>query len=170
MTLSEILSGTGLVQPLAPDLAHTSISGLEHDSRRVAAGSVSFAFPGAKADGRQFAADALARGAAAVVSESETPAELAARWVRVQHGREALAVAARNFYGRPDERLQLTGLTGTNGKTTTSFRSELAARWGRVHHGREALAVPARNFSGRPDERLQLNGITGTNGKTTTSY
>ena len=121
MTLSEILSGTGLVQPLAPDLAQTSISGLEYDSRRVAAGSVFFAFPGAKADGRQFAADALARGAAAVVSESETPAELAARWVRVQHGREALAVAARNFYGRPDERLQLTGITGTNGKTTTSY-------------------------------------------------
>src|SRR5690242_18431175 len=121
MTLSEILSGTGLVQPLAPDLAQTSISGLEYDSRRVAAGSVFFAFPGAKADGRQFAADALARGAAAVVSESEAPAELAARWVRVQHGREALAVAARNFYGRPDERLQLTGITGTNGKTTTSY-------------------------------------------------
>ena len=43
------------------------------------------------------------------------------RWIQVEHGRQALALAARNFYGRPDERLVLTGITGTNGKTTTSY-------------------------------------------------
>ena len=128
MTLGEILSGAGLAQPLAPDLAQTPISGLEYDSRKVVAGSIFFAFPGAKADGRQFAADALARGAAAVVSESEAPAEFAARWIRVPHGREALAIAARNFYGKPDERLELTGITGTNGKTTTSYLIDAVQR------------------------------------------
>jgi UDP-N-acetylmuramoyl-L-alanyl-D-glutamate--2,6-diaminopimelate ligase len=121
MTLGEILSGAGLVQPLTPDLAQSQITGLEYDSRRVSSGALFFAFPGAKADGRQFAADALARGAAAVVSESEAPEEIAPRWIRVRHGREALSLGARNFYGRPDERLRLTGITGTNGKTTTAY-------------------------------------------------
>src|SRR5258707_1565381 len=121
MNLGETLSGTGLIEPLAPDLAQTSISGLEYDSGRVGPGSLFFAFPGARADGRQFAADAIARGAIAVVSEFEAPPELASRWIRVRHGREALSIAARNFYGKPDERLQLTGITGTNGKTTTAY-------------------------------------------------
>jgi len=121
MTLGEILSGAGLVQPLTPELAHSQIAALEYDSRRVTQGALFFAFPGAKADGRQFAADALARGAVAVVSESEAPEEIATRSIRVRHGREALSVAARNFYGKPDERLGLTGITGTNGKTTTAY-------------------------------------------------
>ena len=63
----------------------------------------------------------LERGAVAVVSESEPPGDLASRWVQVENGRHALAIAAGNFYGHPDRRLRLTGITGTNGKTTTSY-------------------------------------------------
>jgi UDP-N-acetylmuramoyl-L-alanyl-D-glutamate--2,6-diaminopimelate ligase len=121
MMLSEILSGVGLEEPLPPELASLPIRGLDFDSRRVSAGWLFFAFPGSKADGRQFAADALAKGAVAVASESEPLPEFASRWIRVQHGRRALATASRNFYGKPDERLTLTGITGTNGKTTTSY-------------------------------------------------
>jgi UDP-N-acetylmuramoyl-L-alanyl-D-glutamate--2,6-diaminopimelate ligase len=121
MILSEILGGVRLKQPLPPELASLPINGLDFDSRRAAEGWLFFAFPGAKADGRQFAKDALARGAVVVASESEPPAELAARWIQVEHGRQALAIASRNFYGRPDERIALTGITGTNGKTTTSY-------------------------------------------------
>src|SRR4029077_17463544 len=77
--------------------------------------------PGSKADGRRFAADALGRGAVAIASETEAPPELARRWIQVEHGRRALALAARNFYGRLDEKLVLIGDTGTNGKTTTSY-------------------------------------------------
>jgi UDP-N-acetylmuramoyl-L-alanyl-D-glutamate--2,6-diaminopimelate ligase len=121
MNLEEILSGVRLSEPLPAELAHVPIQGLDYDSRRVQPGSLFFAFPGSRTDGRQFAADAVARGAAAVASESEAPPELGSRWVRVEHGRHALALAARNFYGRPDERLGLTGITGTNGKTTTSY-------------------------------------------------
>ncbi len=84
-------------------------------------GDLFFAFPGAHADGRRFAQDALARGAVAVVAESPAPTELPARWIEVDHGRQTLALAARNFYGKPDERLALTGITGTNGKTTTAY-------------------------------------------------
>jgi len=121
MTLGEVLSGVGLKHPLAPELAGSAVAGLEYDSRRVAQGCLFFAFPGSRTDGRQFAQDALSRGAIAVASESQAPEELIGRWVQVEHGRRALAVAARNFYGRPDERLGLTGVTGTNGKTTTAY-------------------------------------------------
>jgi UDP-N-acetylmuramoyl-L-alanyl-D-glutamate--2,6-diaminopimelate ligase len=58
MNLGEILSGVALLQPLAPELAQAPVAAIEYDSRRVAAQSVFFAFPGSKADGRQFAADA----------------------------------------------------------------------------------------------------------------
>jgi UDP-N-acetylmuramoyl-L-alanyl-D-glutamate--2,6-diaminopimelate ligase len=121
MTLSEILSGVRLKQPLPPELASLPIAGLEFDSRKVAAGFLFFAFPGSRADGRQFAVDALAKGAAAVVSEYPPLPGATGRWFEVEHGRQALAIAARNFYGRPDERLGITGITGTNGKTTTSY-------------------------------------------------
>jgi UDP-N-acetylmuramoyl-L-alanyl-D-glutamate--2,6-diaminopimelate ligase len=121
MKLGEILSSVELPQPLAPELVQAEVTGLAYDSRRVTPGVLFFAFPGAKADGRQFAVDALARGAVAIASESAAPPELSARWIQVDHGRRALATAARNFFGRPDERLGLTGITGTNGKTTTAY-------------------------------------------------
>ncbi len=121
MNLGEILSSVRLSEPLPPELAQTAVTGLAYDSRRVTPGVLFFAFPGSKADGRQFATDALARGAVAIASESPAPTDLAARWIQVDHGRKALATAARNFFGRPDERLGLTGITGTNGKTTTAY-------------------------------------------------
>lgn len=122
MTLGEILTGVDLRQPLAPSLAALEIKGLDFDSRRVGDGFLFFAFPGSRTDGRQFAEDALARGAAAVASQSPPPeGALAGPWIEVVHGRHALAIAARNLYRAPDERLGLTGITGTNGKTTTGF-------------------------------------------------
>jgi len=56
-----------------------------------------------------------------VVSELPRPAGFEGTWIEAEHGRRALAAAARNFYGHPDERVHFTGITGTNGKTTTSF-------------------------------------------------
>ncbi|HXA51618.1 MAG TPA: UDP-N-acetylmuramoyl-L-alanyl-D-glutamate--2,6-diaminopimelate ligase [Candidatus Acidoferrum sp.] len=121
MTLAEILAGTNLAQPIAPEFARLEIAGLEYDSRRVKPGDLFFAFPGSKADGNRFASDAFAHGAAAVVSESPKPADFDGPWLQAHQGRQTLSLAARNFYGRPDERLKLTGITGTNGKTTTSY-------------------------------------------------
>ena len=121
MTLRQILSGVKLRGELSPDLAEVNVGGLEYDSRRVGKDFLFFAFPGSKVDGRQFARDAVGRGALAVVSELPPPEDFAGRWIEVEHGRHALAVAARNFYQQPDERVLFTGITGTNGKTTTSY-------------------------------------------------
>ncbi len=124
MKLGELLAGVALREALAPALGDLEAAGLEYDSRRVGRGFVFFAFPGARVDGRQFAQNAMAGGAIAVVSELPRPADFSAAWIEVEHGREALAIAARNFYHRPDERVLFTGITGTNGKTTTSFLIE----------------------------------------------
>jgi len=121
MNVSELLAGTPLLSEIEPKLAQAEVTGIDYDSRRVGPGYLFFAFPGAKVDGREFAAQAVAKGAIAVVNEMDAPAEFAAPWIRVEHGRHALALAARTFYGKLDEKLGLTGITGTNGKTTTSY-------------------------------------------------
>ena len=121
MNLRDLLAGVELKQELAPEVAALEARGLDYDSRRVEAGSLFFAFAGARADGRAFAAAALERGAIAVASELDAPPGFTGIWIPVAHGRQALALAARNFYGKPDEQIRLTGITGTNGKTTTGF-------------------------------------------------
>src|SRR5579863_2221418 len=121
MTIQQVLQGVRLRQELPLDLGQASVAGLEYDSRRVQAGFLFFAFRGARADGREFAQQAVDKGAIAVVSELPAPQGFLGRWIEVEHGRRALALAARNFYGDSAERLKLTGVTGTNGKTTTTF-------------------------------------------------
>lgn len=121
MTLGEVLAGVRLKTPLLPEHSQIRLAGLDYDSRRVKPGYLFFAFPGSRTDGRQFAYDAAVRGAVAVASESAPPENFSAPWIAVEHGRQALALASRNFYGRPDQRIALTGITGTNGKTTTSY-------------------------------------------------
>jgi UDP-N-acetylmuramoyl-L-alanyl-D-glutamate--2,6-diaminopimelate ligase len=121
MTLEQILRGVRLKGSLLAALGRIEVTGLEYDSRRVEAGFLFFAFAGAHADGRQFAQAAAAKGAVAVVSELPAPEGFQGTWIEAEHGRQALALASRNFYGQPDDRLFLTGVTGTNGKTTTAF-------------------------------------------------
>jgi UDP-N-acetylmuramoyl-L-alanyl-D-glutamate--2,6-diaminopimelate ligase len=121
MTVGELLTDAGCKTGLTGKVASLEVKGIEYDSRRVEGGYLFFAFPGVHADGRRFAGDALARGAVAVVSESPVPVDFPGAWIEVAHGRRALAVASRNWYGRLDERIRLTGITGTNGKTTCGF-------------------------------------------------
>jgi UDP-N-acetylmuramoyl-L-alanyl-D-glutamate--2,6-diaminopimelate ligase len=128
MTLGELLSGAQLRRPLTPELAALDVLGLEYDSRRVEKGFVFFAFAGSRVDGREYAQQALDRGALAVVSELPRPEGFKAPWIEVEHGRKALASAARAFYQYPDQRVAFTGITGTNGKTTTSYLVESVLR------------------------------------------
>ncbi len=116
-TLGELL---GTV-PLEDAAARLPVAGIEYDSRRVAPGFVFFAFPGSRQDGRAFAAQAVEKGAIAVVSQSPAPAGFGAPWIQVPHGRRALAEMARRFFDSPDGKIRLTGITGTNGKTTTAY-------------------------------------------------
>jgi UDP-N-acetylmuramoyl-L-alanyl-D-glutamate--2,6-diaminopimelate ligase len=128
MTIEQVLQGVQLRNELAGDLGRAPVAGLEYDSRRVQPGFLFFAFPGARADGREFAQQAVDRGAVAVASELPSPDGYQGAWIQVEHGRQALALAARNFYGDPAKRLNLTGVTGTNGKTTTTFLIDAVLR------------------------------------------
>ncbi len=149
MRLAEVLEGAGVLTALKEGLAGRVVSGLEYDSRSVGNGRIFFAFPGAKADGREYARQALGLGAAAVVSEGEPPSEdLAAQWIRVSHGRRALAMACRNFYGPAERDLKLTGITGTNGKTTTAYLTGAvmgAAVFGTIGNVIAGETLPAAN-------------------------
>jgi UDP-N-acetylmuramoyl-L-alanyl-D-glutamate--2,6-diaminopimelate ligase len=128
MTLGALLAGVRLRQPLPQGLESLEIRGLEYDSRRVEPGYLFFAFAGARLDGRDFAAEALRRGAVAVVSELPKPDGFDGPWIEVEHGRRALSAAARAFYRHPDRRVHFTGITGTNGKTTTAYLIESILR------------------------------------------
>ncbi len=128
MILEQVLQGTRVVSELPWALRGAPVAGLAYDSRRVEPGFLFFAFPGARTDGGQFAQAALEKGAIAVVSESPAPAGLAGVWIQVEHGRRALALASRNFFGAPDARLGVTGVTGTNGKTTTTYLIDAVLR------------------------------------------
>jgi len=122
--LREVLNGVPLKSELPPQVGEIAIAGLEYDSRRVKEKVLFFAFRGARVDGRSFAQAAIEKGASAVVSDlprPETAGGSPVPWIEVEHARRALAIASRNFYAQPDERVQFTGITGTNGKTTTSF-------------------------------------------------
>src|ERR671930_724774 len=113
----------GVIAALAPaDVlrsAPVELSDLAYDARQVRPGSLFFCVPGARVDGHDFAADAVATGAAALVAER--PLELDVPQLVVADARAAMAVAADEFFGRPTEQLQVAGVTGTNGKTTTAF-------------------------------------------------
>ena len=101
------------------------IQGVAYDSRKIRPGFLFFAMRGESSDGNRFIDAAVRAGAVAVVSDSPSaaaPANVA--FAQVAHGRKALARIASNFYGRPAEKLKLTGVTGTNGKTTTTFLTE----------------------------------------------
>jgi UDP-N-acetylmuramoyl-L-alanyl-D-glutamate--2,6-diaminopimelate ligase len=99
-----------------------SVTDVRHDSRRVEPGDLFVARPGGKLDGAAFIHEAIARGAIAVLAAEQTPLpELPVPVVRVSDVRLGLALAAEAAHGHPTKKLGVVGITGTNGKTTTSF-------------------------------------------------
>ncbi|MBK7928279.1 MAG: UDP-N-acetylmuramoyl-L-alanyl-D-glutamate--2,6-diaminopimelate ligase [Bryobacterales bacterium] len=121
MQLESLLAGVALRAPLAEQARGLRVSGLCFDSRKAGEGKVFVAFVGAKADGRAFARQAMERGCVAVVSELEAPADFEGLWIVVEHGRKALARMARTLYAAAAYAIRLCAVTGTNGKTTTSY-------------------------------------------------
>ncbi|MBN8705965.1 MAG: UDP-N-acetylmuramoyl-L-alanyl-D-glutamate--2,6-diaminopimelate ligase [Bacteroidetes bacterium] len=102
--------------------ADAKISTLVYDSRKAGYGALFFAVGGFKTDGNSFARKAIESGSVFVLSEQEKPEDLLfSGWIRVENIRTAMAFVSRAFYDFPDQDLTLIGVTGTNGKTTTTF-------------------------------------------------
>ncbi|MGN0073541.1 MAG: UDP-N-acetylmuramoyl-L-alanyl-D-glutamate--2,6-diaminopimelate ligase [Coriobacteriales bacterium] len=125
MSVADILQDV-YVEPLEGASALLEVSSIEFSSRGVTPGALFFCVPGTAADGHDYAADALQRGAAALVVERPLP--LNAPQFLVYDARKALALGSARFFGQPSEKLRLVGVTGTNGKTTTTFLVEHMAQ------------------------------------------
>src|SRR6266849_4020945 len=117
-------SGNPADNPGVNPAGNPKITGIEYDSRRVKPGDVFVAMQGGSSDGNRFIDQAIAAGAAAVVTDVHQTPRSGVAWAEVPHGRRALAGLSANFYGRPAEKLAVTGITGTNGKSTTAFLVE----------------------------------------------
>jgi UDP-N-acetylmuramoyl-L-alanyl-D-glutamate--2,6-diaminopimelate ligase len=118
--LAPVLDPRHAIPQQAPALSATC-TGVTCDSRAVAAGCVFVAIRGVKADGLSFADAAVAAGAVAVVADRPSPTPPAVLWIVVEDARLALALLACAFVDHPSRQLQVVGVTGTNGKTTTTF-------------------------------------------------
>jgi UDP-N-acetylmuramoyl-L-alanyl-D-glutamate--2,6-diaminopimelate ligase len=125
MTLAELLPALGELAPvetgLDPSTGGRTIKAVVYDSRKAGQGSLFVALHGEKVDGTAFAAQAVARGAVAVVSERSRPEGIQVPWIAVADARLALARLGASFYGHPSRDLRVVGITGTNGKTTTAY-------------------------------------------------
>jgi UDP-N-acetylmuramoyl-L-alanyl-D-glutamate--2,6-diaminopimelate ligase len=102
----------------------TKVRGIHYDSRKIKPGDIFVCIKGFRTDGHYYINDAVERGAVAVVVERDVPIPCGVAWARLENTRRALAVLAANFYGHPSRELDLIGVTGTNGKTTTTHLIE----------------------------------------------
>jgi len=124
VTLRDLLSE--IPEPTAVNVSDasvgdTTVTAVTYDSRQAGPGAVFVALRGVNADGASFAREALNRGAVAVVSEAGAPTDVTRPWIQVPDARISLAAMAATLYENPSEELTLVGITGTNGKTTTSY-------------------------------------------------
>ena len=137
MELEVVLHGVDFIRRAGPA---TEVSGVEYDSRRVQPGSLFVAFRGGTTDGNRYLPQAVAQGARAIVTDSAAGFSAATAYpdlavIEVPQGRPALAAIAANFFAHPEAQLKLSGVTGTNGKTTTAFLLEAMLR----HQGRKTI-------------------------------
>ena len=161
---------------LAAEVPHTAegagdpdVTSITHDSRAAKPGTLFAAFPGLKADGRRFVADAVARGAVAALGLPPAPESVAVPYLAVENPRRAAGLVAALLAGRPCARLVTAGVTGTSGKTTTAFLVDrlLAARHARrglfgtiVYRGAggDAAAVPSPHTTPEATELQPMLG------------
>jgi UDP-N-acetylmuramoyl-L-alanyl-D-glutamate--2,6-diaminopimelate ligase len=140
VNLNEALRGAEVLRRMGENVA---VSGVEYDSRRVEPGSLFVAMRGETTDGNRYIEQAVARGAVAVVTDSAAAYDATANGpldvalVEVPHGRRALATIAANVFGHPERKIRLSGVTGTNGKTTTAYLLEQLLR----HAGRSTALI-----------------------------
>ncbi len=161
MTFLELLYGAEVLS----QTGNPGIGGLEYDSRRIKPGDAFVAMRGEASDGNKFIEQAIAAGAVAIITDSATERPRPdVAWAQVPHGRRALARLSANFYKKPAERLAITGITGTNGKSTTAFLLESiltaagrkSALVGTIEYHVAGKTLPAPHTT---PEALELNRI-----------
>jgi len=150
MQLADLLQNVAVREIRGP-LA-VEVTGLRYDSRRVTAGDVFFAWRGQTSDGHRFLPVAVERGAQVLVVEELPSLPQPVTVIQVDSSRQALAAMAQTFYGDPTHEMAVVGVTGTNGKTTTTYlleavlaeAGESPAVIGTVNYrfGQQALAAP----------------------------
>ena len=122
MKLSQLIKGLHLKSFGHSSGADPDIQSVHYDSREVLPNSLFVAIPGFKVDGHNFIEDAVARGAVAVATEQ--PVNTSVEVVQIASARESLPIIASRFFNHPSRKLQVVGITGTNGKTTTAYLIE----------------------------------------------
>ncbi|MBP1659696.1 MAG: UDP-N-acetylmuramoylalanyl-D-glutamate--2,6-diaminopimelate ligase, partial [Candidatus Aminicenantes bacterium] len=166
MTLRDVLRDIPVLAGAAPGTEE--ITGIAYNSKSVKPGFLFAALRGAAQNGMDFVAEAEANGAAAVLSEWPKPPSSGAAWVQVADAREALALAAANFFGHPSARMKVVGVTGTKGKTTTTYLIEAILRAsgaaagviGTIEYRRPGWRVPApRTTPEAPDLQALLRDM-----------
>ncbi|KUO73574.1 MAG: hypothetical protein APF77_02765 [Clostridia bacterium BRH_c25] len=118
MKLQELLKGVDIISSRGS--MDVEINGIVYDSRKIKKGNLFICVSGYTKDGHSYISDALQRGAAAFLVEKDVDVEGAAV-VKVNSSRSAMPLLANNFYGNPTQKLRLIGITGTSGKTTTTY-------------------------------------------------
>ncbi len=161
MNFSDILDGIETLERSG----EAEITGLEYDSRQIKAGNLFVAMKGETSDGNRFIQQAISAGAVAIVTDSRSEIDRKdVAWARVSNGRRALARLSANFYRHPAQKLAVTGITGTNGKSTTAFLVEAvlkaadrkSALIGTIEYHVAGKILPAPHTT---PEALELNRI-----------
>ncbi|HZD18974.1 MAG TPA: UDP-N-acetylmuramoyl-L-alanyl-D-glutamate--2,6-diaminopimelate ligase [Actinomycetota bacterium] len=142
--LTELLSSLGLHEVRGE--ASIGVRELCYRSGDATPGSLFFCVPGSRVDGHGFAEDAVARGAVAVLVERWLP--LGATQVLVPSVRQAMGPVSSAFFGRPSDGMQMVGITGTNGKTTTTYLLEAVFRQAGITPG--VVGTTGVRIDGRP--------------------
>lgn len=126
LTLKELLQG--IESDCPQDLSEIQVRGLTCDSRQVKPGFVFFAVSGTKESGFKFVQDAENNGAVVVIHDTDNHRQGKVPYVHVNHTRQVMCQLAARFYGHPSRDFYLTGVTGTNGKTTFTYLVESFAK------------------------------------------
>ena len=161
MKLKELLQGLNVLEATA-DL-ETDISHVSYDSRQTRPGDLFVAMHGFAVDGHDFIGKAMEAGAAAVLCEKAP--EGAVPYVRVADSRRALAVVGANFYGHPADAMTMVAVTGTNGKTTTTYllkailEQALGAKVGLIGTNQNMIGQEVLPTERTTPESFELQGL-----------
>ncbi len=162
MRLRELLNGINI--KTLYNRKDMMIKGISYDSRKVQPGFLFVAIKGNKVDGHEFINDAIKRGASAIVGEGFVEPSKSVTFIEVNNSREALSVISSNYYNRPYKELEIIGITGTNGKTTTTYLIESILK--NAGYSTGVIGTVEYRFSGKSypapvttPESLELMGI-----------